>query len=112
MNNSRKSNDPTDLNLSPLEVEVTHSFDDAFRRFRTMVQAEGTLAELKLRQAYEKPSEKNRRKQREAVNFRMMMEAREKMIASGEWEKRQKRKEEKRVAKVEERRKASTNAPE
>lgn len=88
----------------PLEVVVTGSFEDACRRFKTLVQNEGVIANYKSKQAYEKPSEKKRRKRREAEERRLMLASREALILSGEWEKRQKRKEQKRQEKVEERR--------
>lgn len=93
-----------EIPLKPLEVEVTGSFEDAFRRFKTLVQAEGIIADYKVRQRYEKPSEKKRRKQREAAQARAASAARERDIASGEWEKRQKKKEQKKQAKQEARR--------
>lgn len=88
----------------PLEVVVTGSFEDAYRRFKTMVQSEGIIPAYKAKQAYEKPSERKRRKRREAEERRLLLASREALILSGEWEKRQKRKEQKRQEKVEERR--------
>lgn len=90
--------------VKPLEVVVTGSFEDACRRFKTMVQSEGIISTYKAKQAYEKPSEKKRRKSREAEERRLLLASREALILSGEWEKRQKRKEQKRQEKVEERR--------
>lgn len=102
---NRKNNAPDELDFRPMEVTVNNgNFEDAFRRFKTMVQADGILADFKQSKVYEKPSEKKRRKQREAANYRLMVASREAMIASGEWEKRQKRKEQKRQQKAEERR--------
>jgi len=88
----------------PLEIVVTGSFEDACRRFKTLVQNEGVIATLKSKQAYEKPSEKKRRKHREAEERRLLLASREALILSGEWDKRQKKKEQKRQEKVEERR--------
>lgn len=99
-----------EVDCRPLEIVVTGSFEDAFRRFKTLVQSEGVINEFKVRQAYEKPSIKARRKSREAAERRMMMEAREAQMLSGEWDKRQKRKEQKRLEKAEARKK--TQQPE
>ena len=88
------------IQAKPLEIKVTGNFEEASRRFKTLVQAEGIIAEFKQRQTYEKPTEKKRRKRREAKEHRMMLAAREKMIASGEWDRKQKRKEQKRLEKI------------
>lgn len=103
-----------DLNCGPgeevtvkhLEVEVINgNFEQAFRNFKALVQAEGVLAEYKERQTYEKPSVKKRRKSREAQERNMLAAIREAQVASGEWEKRMKKKEQKRLDKIEERKK-------
>lgn len=92
---------------SPLEVKVVNgNFEEAFKRFKNLVQAEGVLAKYKEHQTYEKPSVKERRKSREATERRLLTEAREAQMASGEWEKKQKRKEQKRLEKIEARKKA------
>ena len=57
---------------------MEHSFEDAFRRFKSMFQREGILGILKEKMAYEKPSEKKRRKRREAKERKMLAEFREK----------------------------------
>jgi small subunit ribosomal protein S21 len=90
---------------SPLQIVVTGSFEDAFRRFKTLVQSEGIVNNYKARQAYEKPSIKKRRKQREAHERRLMQAAREAQMLSGEWDRRQRVKEAKRLEKMEERKK-------
>lgn len=93
-----------------LEVAVVNgNFEDAFRRFKTAVQNEGVIAAYKSKQEYEKPSEKKRRKRREAKERRLLMASREALMLSGEWEKRQKRKEQKRQVKAEERRKQNAS---
>lgn len=89
--------------FEPLEVKVTGSFEEAFRRFKTQVQNEGVVATYKARQSYEKPSERKRRKRREAEERRLLQASREAQMISGEWDKRQKRKEQKRQARVERR---------
>lgn len=92
-----------DLDIKKIEVKVYDSFDDAYRKFKTLVQADGVLALYRAKQSYEKPSERKRRKEREAENRRFLAEMRENLIISGEWEKRQKKKETKRLKKQEER---------
>lgn len=85
----------------PVEIEVTHSFEDAFRRFKSLVQKERIIGQVKARMEYEKPSEKKRRKRREASERRYLQDMREKMIESGEWEKRKKKKDLKRTERLE-----------
>lgn len=88
----------------PLQVKVVDGdFEDAFKRFRTLFQKERIIGQLKEKQAYEKPSEKKRRKEREARERKLMMEARARMIASGEWDRRQKKREQKRQQRLENR---------
>lgn len=97
------------VEISHLEVVVGHSFDEAFKRFRQVVQADGVLALYKEKMSYEKPSEKKRRKRREAIQRQLLQDLREQQILSGEWEKRQKKKEQKRQAKIEARKKQQEN---
>jgi len=86
--------------VTPLQVKVEGTtrdhFEEAFRKFKAQAQRERIVGQFKEHTAYEKPSEKKRRKRREAQERRLLTEMRERMIASGEWEKRQKRKEQKR----------------
>ena len=89
------------VQVKPIEVEVTDSFADALRRFNKLVQKERIIGQVKARREYEKPSEAKRRKRREAYERRMLQARREKMIESGEWEKRKKQKEQKRAEKLE-----------
>lgn len=103
------NNAKEEVDIKHLEVAVYNNFEDAFRRFKTLVQNEGIVADYKARQGYEKPSEKKRRKRREAEERRLMLAAREAQIISGEWEKRQKRKEQKRQLRADERRKQLEN---
>lgn len=74
-----------------LEVKVTGSLDDALRRFKSLVQKSQILREYKERQSFEKPSDKKRRKKREAAERRRIAEIRSKQMASGEWDKKQKK---------------------
>lgn len=86
--------------IKPLEVQVVNgNFEDAFRRFKSLVQKENIINEFRAAQSYEKPSEKKRRKSREAAERKFLAETRERQIISGEWDKKQKRKEIKRKQK-------------
>lgn len=89
------------VQAKPIEVEVTGSFEDAFRRFKSLVQKERIIGQVKARMEYEKPSERKRRKRREAYERRMLQAMREKMIESGEWDRRKRQKEQKRAEKLE-----------
>jgi ribosomal protein S21 len=84
--------------LSPLQVKVRgnsrEDFEQAARLFKSLVQKEKILALYKEKQKAEKPCQKKRRKQKEAREKRLAFEARQRLIDSGEWEKRMKKKEE------------------
>ena len=69
--------------LSPIQVEVTGSFEEAMRRFKALVQKSKVLSLHKEKQQYEKPSEKKRRKRREAAERRRISELRDDL---GEWD--------------------------
>jgi len=81
-----------------LEVRVNHpdEFERAVKNWKAMVQKSGVLNDFRAHSAYEKPSDKRRRKQREMVENIRISEIREKQILSGEWDKRRKRKEKRR----------------
>ena len=54
--------------FGPIEVEVRDgNIDQAIRELKNKMSKDGILAELKVRRCYEKPSEKKRRKHREAI---------------------------------------------
>lgn len=89
-----------ELKFSPLEVKVTGSFEDASRRFRSIVQKEGVLAKVKEKAEYEKPSQKRRRKEREAANRRFVEDLREQQMKTGEWDKIMERREKKKQEKM------------
>lgn len=89
--------------VETIEVKVYGDFENAYRKFKSLVQKEKIIAAYKQRQSYEKPSAKKKRKSREAHQRLLMADAREKLIISGEWEKRQKKKEVKRAKKIAER---------
>ncbi len=84
------------LGLKPLQVEVTGSFEEAVRRFKSLVQKEKILSKYKEKQVYEKPSDKKRREAREAKERAYLLKQREQMIQSGEWEKRYLKRQQKR----------------
>lgn len=83
--------------FSPLEVQViNNNFESAFREFKLRVQKSKILGEIKKRRSYEKPSEKNRRKQREHIERARLAMLMESQMKTGEWQKKQKEKEKKR----------------
>lgn len=89
--------------FSALEVKVEgdgeSAFHFAFKKFRVAVQRSRVLSDYKEAQSYEKPSERKRRKRREAVERARLMAIIEKQMANGEWDKIKQRKEEKREQK-------------
>jgi ribosomal protein S21 len=82
--------------FKPLQVEVRSDsrddFEYAAKTFKALVQREKVISNFKESQRYEKPSDKRRRKRREAAEKRFAMAAKQRLINSGEWEKRQKKK--------------------
>lgn len=93
------------LKVRPIEVVVEGSsredFEYAFRKFKALFQRERVVGQVKEKAHYEKPSEKKRRKRRQAEERRLMTEMRERMMKTGEWDRRQKRKAQKRIRKDE-----------
>ena len=91
--------------VRPIEVVVEGSsredFEYAARKFKALFQRERIVGQLKERSAYEKPSAKKRRKAREALDRRLMTERRECMMKSGEWDRSQKQKSQKRIRREE-----------
>jgi small subunit ribosomal protein S21 len=47
-------------------VDENEPFEKAFKRFKRLVEKEGILTEVRRRQFYEKPSEKKKRRERQA----------------------------------------------
>ena len=47
-------------------VGENEPFEKAFKKFKRLVEKEGILTEVKRRQFYEKPSEKKKRRERQA----------------------------------------------
>jgi ribosomal protein S21 len=87
--------------VRPIEVVVQGSsredFEHAFRKFKALFQRERIVGLLKEKMSYEKPSEKKRRKRREARDRRLMAEMRDRMMKTGEWDRRQKQRAHKRI---------------
>ena len=93
--------------FAPVEVKVFGNFEKSFKMFRALVQKERILSDFKIRQRYEKPSEKKRRKQVESVQRNLEMESKNDKIMSGEYEKEKARKlvkKEKKMIELEKRR--------
>jgi small subunit ribosomal protein S21 len=100
-------------NVRPIEVEVRsgsrEDFENALRYFRKLFNNERIIGQLKENRHYEKPSERKRRKAREARERRLQTEYRDRMMASGEWEKRQQKKFKEKLQKEESRAKERLN---
>ncbi len=86
--------------FKPLQVEVFGDFNFAVRTFNSLVQKERILAKIKEKMSYEKPSDRKRRKAREAREKAFITQSRQKMIDSGEWDKRQKKRIQKKEEKI------------
>ncbi|MEJ7555280.1 MAG: 30S ribosomal protein S21 [Aquificaceae bacterium] len=52
--------------MAIVEVMENEPFEKVLKRFKRLVEKEGILTEVKRRQFYEKPSEKRKRKERQA----------------------------------------------
>lgn len=91
--------------VRPIEVMVEGSsredFEHACRKFKALFQRERVVGLLKSKMAFEKPSMKKRRKQREARDRKLMAEMRERLMKTGEWDRRQKKKAQRRIKKEE-----------
>lgn len=54
--------------VGPIEVEVRNGdIEQALKELKNKLAKDGIMADLKARRSYEKPSEKKRRKHREAI---------------------------------------------
>ena len=53
-----------------VEVRDDENLEKALRRFKRLLEREGTLKVLKQRKHYEKPSERRRREKRQAISRR------------------------------------------
>lgn len=88
-NSSEKS--PKDITITPLterarpimDVSVDHNIEKAIRVLKRKLIREGLFKELKSRRYYEKPCEKKKRKQKEALKRTRKEEARVKRLANG-----------------------------
>lgn len=96
--------------LSPLEVKVTSNFEQSVRNFKSLVQKSKILSLYKEKQSYEKPSDRKRRKKREVLERIRVAEMREALVASGEWDRRQKKKDQRRKEKLERRRREAQDS--
>lgn len=56
--------------MSRVEIGAGEPFERALRRFKKKIERDGIIKLLKTRKHYEKPSERRRRKQREARSSR------------------------------------------
>ncbi|MDD5449705.1 MAG: 30S ribosomal protein S21 [Candidatus Omnitrophica bacterium] len=56
--------------MSRVEISAGEPFEKALRRFKKKIERDGIIKLLKARKHYEKPSERRRRKQREARSNR------------------------------------------
>ena len=84
--------------FEPLQVEVRNGrFDESCKIFKSIVQKEKVLNLFNEKSRYEKPSVKKRRKSAEAQQRKLAAETKQKLIDSGEWEKRKAKKEELRL---------------
>lgn len=88
--------------FEPLQVVISSSFEEGIRRFKSVVQRSKILTEFKERQSFEKPSAKRRRRRRERDERRRLTAVREKLMATGEWDRIQKKRDEKRKKKTHE----------
>ena len=52
--------------MSRVEIRENEPFEKALRRFKKKIEREGILRQLKARKHYEKPSERKRRKRKDA----------------------------------------------
>ena len=83
-----------------VQVEVTSSFEDGFRRFKSLVQKERIMAQVKDREHYVKPSDSKRKKRREAQERDYIQKLHATLLKSGELDKRKKRKEKRKNEKM------------
>jgi len=93
--------------FKPLEVKVEGSsredFEYAYRKFKSLFQKERIIGILKEKSFFEKPSEKKRRKAREAKERNFIANQKAELMKNGEWDKLQKKKFEKEISKAERR---------
>ena len=79
--------------FTPLQVIIGNSsFEEGLRHFKSLVQRSKILTQYRDKQSYEKPSEKRRRQKCERDERRRLIIIRENLIATGEWDRRQKKK--------------------
>jgi ribosomal protein S21 len=97
----------SDLKFRPLEVVVDGTcrddFEFAMKKFKSLFQKEGVLGYLKNKSAFEKPSDKKRRKIRDSENRKRIADYKERLVLSGQWDKIQQDKVKKKMQKDEKR---------
>lgn len=82
----------------PLQVTVEDGrFEECAKLFKSIVQKEKVLLLYKEKQSFEKPSVKKRRKSIEAAQRRFMAEVKQRQFESGELEKKNKKKQVKKM---------------
>lgn len=86
--------------FKPLEIEVRSSLEEALKHFKSLVQKEKVIADFKERQQYTKPSVAEKQKHKRAIQRSKLAALREAQFISGEWEKIQQRKEERKRKKA------------
>lgn len=93
-NNKVSPREVDDNYFKPLQIIIHNNagVDRAIKNFRSLVQAEGTLALYKEKSRYEKPSDKKRRKDAESLQRVFEEEMKQKKILSGEYEKEKEKK--------------------
>jgi ribosomal protein S21 len=97
---------PFDLSrIKPIEVVVEGSsredLEQAIRKFKLLTQKERVIGQYKEKMSYETPTQKKRRKAKEARERMLANDRREQLIKSGEWDKKQKQKVVKQIKKEE-----------
>jgi ribosomal protein S21 len=104
----REGSAPTELEpgwVRPIEVKVEsgsrEDFERAMKRFKALFNSEHVLGSLKEKSSFEKPSARKRRKKREAIERAFLDNLRQEMIKTGEWDKRQRQKEIRKIKKAE-----------
>jgi small subunit ribosomal protein S21 len=86
--------------FKPLEIEVRSSLEEALKHFKSLVQKEKVIAEFKERQQYLKPSIESKQKHKRAIQRQKLATLRESQFLSGEWDRIQQRKEDRKRKKI------------
>ena len=101
---NEKYSDQNCFKGEPLQVFVREgNLEGAIRIFRQKVLGEDLIKNYRKRQRYEKPSDKNRREKREMEAKAFNLKRIEEEIRTGEFDKKQKLREKKKLEKIAER---------